>query len=57
MLRRWRKESGLWRIPLEDEVTKDNVQNPNTQTIMTSKAPIELLHRKNKMISCAIYTS
>ena len=33
---------------MEDEITKDNVQNLNTQTIVTSKAPEELLQGENQ---------
>ena len=55
VLRGWREDS-LWRIPLEDDITKANVQNPNTQTIVTSKAPDELLQRKNQdEFMCNLY--
>ena len=41
---------------MEDEITKDNVQSPNTQTIVTSKAPDELLQRKHQdELMCNIY--
>ena len=48
VLRGWCEESGLQRIPLEDEITEDNVQNPNKQTIVTSKEPTEILQHKHQ---------
>ena len=57
VLRGWREESGLWRIPLEEEITQTNVQNTNTQTVVTCKAPTELLRKakNNEEFMCNLY--
>ena len=50
----WReKDTGLWRIPLEEEIDKDNVENPNTQTALTQMAPTTILKEKNVANFCA----
>ena len=56
VLRGWREENGLWRIPLDENVTKSNVENVNTQTVITSKAPTELLKKTNQdEFMCNLY--
>ena len=48
VLKEWReKDTGLWRIPLEEGIDKDNVENPNTQTVLTQMAPTTILKEKN----------
>ena len=48
VLRGWReKDTGLWRIPLEEGIDKDNVENPNTQTVLTQMTPTAILKEKN----------
>ena len=57
VLRGWReKETGLWRIPLEEGIDKDNVENPNTQTVLTQMTPTTILKEKNAAdFMCNIY--
>ena len=43
LLRGWRDDTGLWRIPLLPTVQQDNVTNVNTDTVLVSKPPTELL--------------
>ena len=48
VLRGWREpESGMWRIPLEEGVNVTNVENVNTQTIISRESPATLLDFKN----------
>ena len=47
VLRGWReKDTGLWRIPLEEGIDRDNMENPNTQTVLTPLAPTTILKEK-----------
>ena len=57
VLRGWReKDTGLWRIPIGEGIDKDNVDNANTQTVLTQMAPTTILKEKNVMdFMCNIY--
>jgi hypothetical protein len=43
ILRGWRDENVLWRIPLLPTVHRDNVKNVNTDTVLVNKPPTEYL--------------
>ncbi len=43
LLRGWRNDTGLWRIPLLPTVQHDNVTNVNTDTLLVNKPPTEFL--------------
>ena len=43
IIRGWRDDTGLWRIPLLPTVRQDNVTNVNTETVLVNKPPTEFL--------------
>ena len=58
ILRGWRDaDTGLWRIPLEEGATQQNVSDPNKQTILSAqKSAAEIIKKQNyDDFMCSVY--